>query len=106
MSKRTFVDFCIFEVEATTNAPCGGDSGHGGRTVVRITNHECTDMYDSWMDYDKTGDVRGIVLSFGGDAEACMLADALIWAGQKLHHQMEDNAQELREFTEQARDVN
>lgn len=93
MSRREFVDACILEVEVTTNTPCGGDGGHGGRTVVRFIDAGGTDMSESHIKHDGF-DAEEVALVLRGDAEARVLAKALIWAGQKLLHQIEDNGAE------------
>lgn len=91
MNKRTFSHVCVLGVEVGTNTPRGGDSGHGGRTVVRLVNDAGCDMHKSTVNRNEQGDVTEIVLAFGGDAEAHVLADALIWAGRQLKLQAEDN---------------
>lgn len=91
VSRRDFVSACILGVEVTTNTPRGGDSGHGGRTVVRLIDVGSTDLHESRLVPSEFGGLDEVVLVLGGDAEAGVLADALIWAGRELKRQMEDN---------------
>lgn len=62
------------EVEAGTNGFCGGDSGHGSRTYIRITDLWCTDMR-AHVRHD--GEDESIEIIFGGDCELVTLLKAL-----------------------------
>lgn len=85
----------IIEVEAGTNCPQGGDSGHGGRTVVRFTDQGGTDWQVSLT--DRAGRVRHqeyptiIEIVLGGDSEAGTFAEALEFAAQTIRRQMASN---------------
>lgn len=88
ISKREFVSACILEAEVGTNCPQGGDTGHGGRTVIRFIDKGSTDITD------RSGFEGEAVIQAGGDAEASLLADALEWAGQELRVLIERNRAE------------
>ncbi len=76
-------------VEAGTNCPQGGDSGHGGRTVVRFTDQAGTDMRLR-IDKGPLCPVSCVELVFGGDSEHSILIEALEFVVQVLtktnHH--------------------
>ena len=82
--KQEIVSLCILEVEAGSNCPQGGDSGHGGRTYLRLSDQASTDMRLRFTPNDgsqisQTGwmPVREVELMFGGDAERECLVHAL-----------------------------
>jgi hypothetical protein len=59
---REFTHAALFEVEVGTTGLRGGDSGHGGRTYLRLKDNGDTDIRIS----QREGEVT---LVFGGDAE-------------------------------------
>ena len=59
---RQIVKANIIEVEAGTNGHCGGDSGHGSRTFIRIE-----DAGGSDLNIKPTAD--GVIIEIGGDSE-------------------------------------
>lgn len=79
--EATFYDFCILKTRVETNVPQGGDAGHGGRTTVTLTNE------GSFAFGAAGGQVLGnsVEIEVLGDAEAEVLANALMWAGERLH---------------------
>jgi hypothetical protein len=76
---KTFNGLNIFSVEVGSNYPCGGDSGHGGRTVLRFVNHSSTDMRVR-VDELAFENTQSIELVVGGDAEHEFLIEALEFA--------------------------
>lgn len=56
------------EVEAGTTGFKGGDSGHGGRTYIRITDLTSTDMRVTTKT-DKFGHTDEVEIVLGGDTE-------------------------------------
>ena len=86
----------ILEVEVGTTGYCGGDSGHGGRTYLRLKDLASTDMrckvkgYDysdrQYKDVDMT-DANSIAITFGGDCELDTFIAALEFAVDKLKEQ-------------------
>ena len=75
----TFENFNILKVDVGTNCPCGGDTGHGGRTLLRFTNEGSTDMRVR-IDGGAQAEARSIELVFGGDAECQTLIQSLEFA--------------------------
>ena len=65
----------ILEVEAGTNGYCGGDSGHGSRTYIRIQDEGNTDI-DVTSIYDSFG-IKGVEITLGGDSELKSIIEAL-----------------------------
>jgi hypothetical protein len=81
---KTFEDFATLTVSIGTNCPQGGDSGHGGRTVLRLL----CDSGDMNVRTDASPElqhVESIEIVFGGDAECRVFAEALEFALTTLH---------------------
>lgn len=74
--EREIVDANILRVEAGTNGYQGGDTGHGSRTYIRITDESSTDI-SARVIKDKYGDTAGIEIALGGDAELSTMIEAL-----------------------------
>ena len=70
----------ILEVEAGTTGAKGGDSGHGGRTYIRIENMGGTDIAVRALGVD----AEGFELELGGDCELYTIIEALKFAVQVL----------------------
>ena len=103
--KKEIVSCNIIEVEAGTTGYCGGDTGHGGRTLFRINNLASTDMrlsfHTNYSPYGKIeiGDLQlqgihgtagfdleaeEIEIVFGGDCELDTFIEALEFALETL----------------------
>ncbi len=78
----------ILTVEAGTNGYQGGDSGHGGRTFVRIEDAACTDIRCS-VEQDYYGHMNSLEITLGGDTELETFIDALKWIISILEVQTE-----------------
>jgi hypothetical protein len=76
IASKTFEHFNILKVDAGTNCPCGGDTGHGGRTLIRFTNEASTDMRVR-VDNGQQIDAQAVEIVFGGDAECETVIQAL-----------------------------
>ena len=80
--RKSFSSACILEATVATTGLMGGDSGHGGRTVLRLVDKGGTDI--------KVVPVRnglsngGLELHFGGDCELLNLIDALRFSADAL----------------------
>ena len=74
--EREIIDANILSVEAGTNGYQGGDTGHGSRTYIRISDEGGTDI-DANVIKDKFGDTIGIEIALGGDAELSTMIEAL-----------------------------
>lgn len=100
--KKQIVSANIIEVEVGTTGHCGGDTGHGGRTLFRISDLASTDMRLSFHAQEgniEIGDLmmRGlngtagfdleaesIEIVFGGDCELDTFIEALEFALETL----------------------
>ena len=77
-AERSFVGACLMTVSVKTTGFCGGDSGHGGRSEIVLSD-------DGGFNLDGSGHGSGqVVIRCGGDAELEMLSDALVFAGKIL----------------------
>ncbi len=87
--QREVIDANILSVEAGTNGYQGGDTGHGGRTYIRITDMGSTDIKAKVLTdrYDKT---TGIEIALGGDAELSTMIEALKFITKVLEEERDD----------------
>jgi len=69
----------ILKVQAGTNCPMGGDSGHGGRTVLRIMDMGGSDIRVG-INGAAAEPVQSIEIVLGGDCEHDTFVDALDFA--------------------------
>ncbi len=76
----------MLTIQAGTNCPQGGDSGHGGRTVFRIIDDGATAL-SVRIDRGQEQDARGVELMLGGDTEAATFIEALEFAARVLRGQ-------------------
>lgn len=60
----------IIRVAAGTTGMMGGDTGHGGRTVIEIEDLGSTDIECEWQD-------RKLTMVLGGDSELITIIQAL-----------------------------
>jgi len=79
LTTRTFDGLNVLRVEVGSNCPRGGDSGHGGRTVLRFINEASTDMRIR-VDDEASVNADSIELIFGGDSEHQSVIEALEFA--------------------------
>lgn len=78
----------ILEVEVGTTGYRGGDSGHGGRTYIRLKDLSSTDMQVRVNGGAKTDLTGGqIEIAFGGDSELETFISALQFALNTLEKQ-------------------
>ncbi|MCK4608093.1 MAG: hypothetical protein KAT71_01315 [Gammaproteobacteria bacterium] len=76
-----------------TTGFCGGDTGHGARTYLKIEDHTSTDLMvrfkESDSNHDKTGfkKAQTLELRFGGDCELRSFIDTLEFAAKVLKTQ-------------------
>ncbi len=68
----------VLGVEAGTTGPKGGDSGHGGRTYLRIADLGGTDL--RCRAYKDQYGSAGVEIILGGDSERTSLMEALRFA--------------------------
>lgn len=80
--KRAVVNANILEVEAGTTGLCGGDSGYGGRTYIRIEDMGGTDITAL-----PVAD-GGFIVHLGGDAELVTMIEALEFVVEVLKDEM------------------
>jgi hypothetical protein len=75
----TIVSENVLTVQAGTNCPQGGDTGHGGRTFVSFINRGGTDIRVA-INGGEFEDVDSIRIVFGGDSEHDTFVEALEFA--------------------------
>ena len=76
--QREITSCNVLEVEVGTTGYMGGDTGHGGRTYLRIKDLGGTDMSVN-APTDIYGDCGEVEIMFGGDTELATLIEALKW---------------------------
>jgi hypothetical protein len=78
---KEFVSCNILEIQVGTNCPQGGDTGHGGRTVLRLIDRASTDMRCRINDREMISAMGGsIEIVLGGDSECGTFIEALEFA--------------------------
>jgi hypothetical protein len=70
----------ILQVRAGTTGPCGGDAGHGCRTVFELEDAGGTDIHVDVLEH-------GVRIRLGGDCELETFIQALEWAAKTLREQ-------------------
>jgi hypothetical protein len=80
--QREIVNCNILEVEVGTNGYHGGDSGHGCRTYLRISDLASTDIEVTPL-FDRCGS-GGVEITLGGDTELETFIEALEFAAMVL----------------------
>lgn len=70
------------DVDVATTGYCGGDSGHGGRTYLKLMDADCSDI-DFRVSEDKYGR-KSVEMMLGGDTELETFIEALRWAADSL----------------------
>ena len=97
--KTEMVNCNRLEVETGTNGYHGGDTGHGGRALVRLSDASSTDMRCNIL-----GDIEGSIETYevhfshvdfveivvGGDAEIETLIDSLEFVVKNLKEQIKN----------------
>ena len=87
--EREIIDANILSVEAGTNGYQGGDTGHGSRTYIRISDEGGTDISAKILK-NKYGETSGIEIALGGDAELSTMIEALRFILKVLEDGRED----------------
>ena len=85
---REIVSANILSVEAGTNGYQGGDSGHGSRTYIRISDESGTDIH---VYPQGSNGEKGFEVTLGGDCELTTIILALKFIIKAL----EDQAKEV-----------
>ena len=81
---KRFVLANMLEVEAGTNGYHGGDSGHGSRAYIRITDLGGTDI--EFMQDAK----RSLIMKIGGDYEIESIISAMRFIANHLSYQIKN----------------
>lgn len=89
---REIWDANVIRVSAGTTGFCGGDSGHGGRTIIGIEDLGSTDLrirvkthsHFGECDTYETEDAEKIEIILGGDAELVTIVKGLKWIRKAL----------------------
>ena len=89
--KRDVINANIISVEAGTTGYRGGDSGHGGRTVIRIEDEGSTDIEVTPIKRVRGGN-GGVEIKLGGDAELATIIEGLKWITKVLEEEARDNS--------------
>ena len=82
----------VLQVEAGTNCPQGGDTGHGGRTLFRLTDQGGTDIRVK-VDGRQIDIKNSIEIVLGGDCEHTTFIEALEFALKTYKEQFATNSQ-------------
>lgn len=80
----------ILEVEAGSTGYCGGDSGHGARTYIRLEDLGGTDITVVPIDESIRGN-GGVEIILGGDCELSTVIEALEFITQCLKDSIHEN---------------
>lgn len=88
---KTICSANIIEVECGTNGYQGGDSGHGCRTYIRISDEGGTDISFKVSENIGNGQIE-IVL--GGDTELMTICKALKFIRKTLKKQIRQQAED------------
>lgn len=88
--KAEIINANMLEVEVGTTGYCGGDTGHGGRTYLRLKDLGSTDLSASIVT-DNCGDTEEVIMEFGGDTELSTLIEALEFAVKVLKDQTKNS---------------
>jgi hypothetical protein len=78
-----FLSANLLRVTVGTNCPQGGDSGHGGRTVLIFEDLGGTDLRCS-VDSEAASYTKRIEVVLGGDSECATFIQALEFAANTL----------------------
>ena len=84
---RELLNANVLRVEAGTTGYMGGDSGHGGRTYIRIEDLGGTDIKVTPIDNIGNG---GVEIVLGGDAELETIITGLKFIINVLEDQRDD----------------
>lgn len=87
--EREIYDANILSVEAGTNGYQGGDTGHGCRTYIRISDEGGTDISARAIT-DRFGDTHGVEIALGGDSELSTIIEAMKFATKVLEDQIKE----------------
>ena len=79
--EKTFNDANILKCKVGTTGYCGGDSGHGSKTIFELENLSGTDMKAIVTDNNGNGSIR---IELGGDSELTTFIKALEYATHVL----------------------
>ena len=77
----------ILSVEVGTTGIMGGDTGHGGRTFLRIADEGSTDIFVE-TENDDAWHTHSVSMSLGGDSELETFVEALEFAVTTLRNNM------------------
>ena len=80
--RKVFNSACILQVTACTNGYCGGDSGHGSRTVISFRDLGGTDI--KIIPIPAGMGNGGVEIHLGGDCELDNMIDAFRFAADSL----------------------
>lgn len=79
----------ILSVTVGTTGLMGGDSGHGGRTYLKLEDHGGTDLQIRDSDASNFEDTSSVEICLGGDAELDSTISLLEYAVKVLKSQVD-----------------
>ena len=79
---RQIANANVLEVEAGSTGYCGGDSGHGSKTYIKLQDLSCTDIRVNPIGH--AGD-RGVEITLSGDSELSTIIEALKFIRKALN---------------------
>ena len=79
----------ILSVTVGTTGLMGGDSGHGGRTYLKLEDHGGTDLQIRDSDASNFEDTSSVEIRLGGDAELDSTISLLEYAVKVLKSQVD-----------------
>lgn len=93
---KEIINANILKVHVGTNCPQGGDAGHGGRTLFKLTDRGGTSMRCR-VNGGQSVEASEIEIILRGDAECESFTRALAFALNTLHSKSDDSAEETNE---------
>lgn len=79
---KTICGANLLQVEVGTTGLMGGDSGHGGKTTIKISDEGGTDMKCRWNPNNKS-----LEIDLGGDSELNTIIEAFEFVAATLRRE-------------------
>ena len=99
---ETTVDDCSgLRVAVGTTGECGGDSGHGCKTIIEIQDCYGSDIECFLLDTRDDGEHRvGVRIELGGDSELRTISNAVHYISKILKQQIAETRSRPNQGTE------
>lgn len=85
IEEKKIIGANILKVRAGTTGYKGGDSGHGGKTLIEIQDESDTDI-----EITVSANRKGVTIDLGGDSELDTMIEALEFAVETLKDQRDN----------------